>query len=95
MFMLTPAQGMFLTAGWMVLVLSLLLGVFRLLPRSRRVVPAYVTCPMLNQTLGAQVMRDDWTRACCQVVRCDALGRFAPVSCNQRCLRTAAPLTGV
>ena len=95
MFMLTPAQGVLLTAGWLALTTTLLLGVFRLLPRSRRQVPAYVTCPMLGRPTGAQLMRDEWTRGFCEVVRCDVLGSYAPVTSNRGCLKAGrvAPLT--
>jgi hypothetical protein len=94
MFSLTPAQGGMLTAAWLALTTALLLGVFRFLPRSRRQVPAYVTCPMLGRPIGAHLMRDEWTRSFCEVVRCDALGGYAATTCNQRCLKTGriAPL---
>ena len=97
MFMLTTGEGMALAAGWLAFTVALLLGVFRVLPRSRRIVPAYVTCPVLNRRVGAQLARDEWTRGFRQVVRCDALGRCAPVTCNQRCLTTRplVPLAGV
>src|SRR5215475_9722469 len=91
MFMLTPTQGVLLTTGRLAFVTVVLLGVFRFLPRIRRPVPAYVTCPMLSRRVGAQVVRDEWTRGFCGVVRCDALGGAAPVTCNQRCL-TAGPV---
>ena len=42
MFMLTPSDGVLLAAGWLGLTTALLLGVFRLLPRSRRPVPINV-----------------------------------------------------
>src|SRR5262249_56187939 len=94
MFMLTSTQGVLLTTGWLAFVTVMLLGVFRFLPRIRRPVPAYVTCPMLSRRVGAQVVRDEWTRGFCGVVRCDALGGAAPVTCNQPCFKTrpAAPL---
>jgi hypothetical protein len=61
------------------------------------VVPAWVACPVLDRRVGAQLVRDEWTRSFCEVVRCDALGGSAPVTCNQRCLgraaRPAVPLT--
>ena len=49
---------------------------------------------MLGRRVGAQLMRDEWTRGFCDVVRCDALGSYAPVTCNQRCLKAGrvAPL---
>ena len=97
MFMLTPAQGVLLATGWLSVVTALLLGVFRFLPRSRTVVPAYVSCPMLSGRVRAQLVRDEWTRGFCEVVRCDALGGAAPGTCNGRCLRRSArpavPLT--
>lgn len=93
MFMLTTSEGILLAAGWLALTAALLLGVFRLLPRSRRMVPAYVTCPVLNRRVGAQLARDEWTRSFRDVVRCDALGHCAPVICNQRCLKTAPVVT--
>ena len=95
MFTLTPTLGVLLTTGWLAVVTVLLLGVFRFLPRSQRVVPAYVTCPMLGGKIGAQVVRDEWTRGFCAVVRCDALGGIARVTCTQNCLKTGAivPLT--
>ena len=87
MFMLTPAEGVLLMVGLFALTIALLLGVLVLLPRSRRLVPGYVTCPMLGRTIGARLVRDEWTRGLCRVVRCDALGGAAPVLCNQGCLR--------
>lgn len=89
MFTLTPAQGVLLAAGWLAFTTALLLGVFRFLPRSRRLVSAYVTCPVLDRRVGARLVRDEWTRGFCEVVRCDALGGYAPVTCNQACLRGA------
>jgi len=91
MFMLTTTQVTLLAAGWLTLTGALLLGVFRFLPRSRRPVPAYVTCPVLNRRVGAELSRDEWTRSLREVVRCDTLGRCAPVTCNQRCL-AASPV---
>ena len=95
MFTLTPAQAVLLTTGWLGLVAALLLGVFKLLPRSRRPVPAYVTCPMLGAQIRAQLVRDEWTRGFCEVLSCDALGGYAAVTCNRGCLRSGriAPLT--
>ena len=97
MFMLTTADALGLATVSLGLMAALLLGVFRFLPRSRRIVPAYVTCPVLNRRVGAQLARDEWTRSFRDVVRCDALGHCAPVICNQRCLKTApvVTLTGV
>jgi len=96
MFMLTPAQGIVVAGGWLTLLALLLLGVFRLLPRSRRIVPVSLTCPVLGRRVGAEAARDEWTRGFDAVVRCDALGRCAPVTCNQRCLKMAVePLAGV
>ena len=97
MFMLTTVDALLLAAVSLALMAALLLGVFRFLPRSRRIVPAYVTCPVLNRRVGAQLARDEWTRRFRQVVRCDALGRCASVTCNQRCLSTrpVVPLGGV
>ena len=87
MFMLTPAAGVLLMAGLLALTIVLSLGVFVFLPRSHRLVSGYVTCPMLGRTIGARLVRDEWTRSVCRVVRCDALGGTAPVMCNQGCLR--------
>jgi hypothetical protein len=87
MFMLTPAEGLLLAGGWLALTTAVLVGAF--VSRSRRAVPAYVTCPMLHRRVSAEVERDEWTRGLCRVVRCDALGRATGL-CNQRCLRTAA-----
>lgn len=97
MFMLTTADALLLAAVSLALMAALLLGVFRFLPRNRRIVPAYVTCPVLNRRVGAQLARDEWTRTFRSVIRCDALGRCAPVTCNQRCLRAGpvVPLGGV
>jgi len=92
MFMLTTTQVTLLAAGWLTLTGALLLGVFRFLPRSRRPVPAYVTCPVLNRRVGAVLSRDEWTRGFREVVRCDTLGRCARVTCNQRCLATSPVL---
>ena len=89
MFVLTLSEAVMLGLGWLAIVTILLLGVLVLLPRSRRLVPAYVRCPVLGQAVAAQVMRDEWTRRFCQVTRCDALGGIAPVTCNQKCLRIA------
>jgi hypothetical protein len=87
MFMLTPMQALVLAAGSLAVVTALLLGVFVLMPRSRRVIAAYVVCPVLSHAVAARVARDEWTRGFREVVRCDALGRSAKVVCNQRCLR--------
>jgi hypothetical protein len=91
MFMLTTTEVTLLTVGWLSLTGALLLGVFRFLPRSRRPVPAVVTCPLLNRRVLAELLRDEWTRSFREVVRCDTLGRCAPVTCNQRCL-AASPV---
>jgi len=90
MFMLTTTEATLLAAGWLTMTAGLLLGVFRFLPRSRRPVQAYVTCPLLHRRVGAELSRDEWTRSFREVMRCDALGRCAPVTCSQRCL--AAPV---
>jgi hypothetical protein len=90
MFTLTPAQAMLLTTGWLAVISVLLLGVFKFLPRSRRRVPAYVTCPMLGARIGAQLVRDEWTRGFREVLSCEALGGYAPVTCNRKCVRAAA-----
>jgi hypothetical protein len=89
MFMLTPAQALLLTTGWLAVITVLLLGVFKLLPRSRRRVPAYVTCPLLGARIGAQLARDEWTRGFCEVLSCEALGGYA-VTCDRKCLLAAA-----
>ena len=92
MFTLTPVQAMLLAGGTLAVVAALLFGVFVFLPRSRRLVAAYVTCPVLERAVGAEVARDEWTRSVCDVVRCDALGRSATVICNKRCLRGVVAL---
>jgi len=92
MFMLTMTEVTLLATGWLGLTGGLLLGVFRFLPRSRRPVPALVTCPLLGRQVGAVLSRDEWTRGFPEVVRCDTLGRCAPVTCNQRCLATSPVL---
>jgi hypothetical protein len=96
MFTLTPTQGVLLMTGWLSVVLAVLLAL-RFGPRSRRLVPAYVTCPVLNRRVGAQLVRDEWTRGFCDVVRCDVLGAAAPVTCDRGCLARGrvAPMTRV
>lgn len=86
MFTLTPMEAALLTAGVVAVTIGLMLGVFLVFPRSPREVSAYVTCPLLARRIGARLVRDEWTRHMKAVVRCDALGRYAPVTCNQRCL---------
>jgi hypothetical protein len=94
MFTLTPVDAMLLGSGTLAVLTALLLGVFLFLPRSRRLLAAYVSCPVLDRRVTAEVARDEWTRGFCDVVRCDALGRSATVVCNKRCLRRAvAPAT--
>jgi hypothetical protein len=88
MFTLTMLEGALLVTGILAVTIVLLLGVLFVFPRSRREIAGYVTCPVLSRRLGARLVREDWTRRCEKVVRCDALGRYAPVTCNQRCLRT-------
>jgi len=96
MYMLTPAQGIALAGGWLTLLTLLLLGVFGRWPRDTRIVPVSVTCPLLGRRVGAHAARNEWTRGFTAVVRCEALGCCAPVTCNQRCLAMpVAPLAGV
>jgi hypothetical protein len=97
MFMLTMTEATLLAAGWLAMTGGLLLGVFRFLPRSRRPVQALVTCPLLHRRVGAELSRDEWTRRFREVLRCDTLGRCAPVTCSQRCLATSrvVPLAAV
>ena len=96
MFTLTVGQAVVLGAIWLALMTALLLGVFALFPRSRRLVPAQVTCPALDRRVGAVVAREEWTRRFCQVVSCDALGGYAGNICGHRCLRRGdvTPLAG-
>ena len=88
MFTLTLLEAALLVMGILAVTIALLLGVLFAFPRSRREIGGYVMCPVLNRWLGARLAREDWTRRCDKVVRCDALGRYAPVTCNQPCLRT-------
>ena len=87
MFTLTVGQAVVLGAIWLGLTTGLLLGVFALFPRSRRLLPARVTCPALDRRVGAVVARDEWTRGFCEVVSCDARGGYAGNICGHRCLR--------
>ena len=87
MFMLTPMEGTVLAAGILAVTMVLVLGVLFAFPRSRREVSGYVSCPVLSRRLGARLVHNVWTRRFERVVRCDALGGYAPVTCSQRCLR--------
>ncbi|HEY2991768.1 MAG TPA: hypothetical protein VGM22_03085 [Methylomirabilota bacterium] len=87
MFTLTPMEATLLAVGVLTVTSALVLGVLFAFPRSGREIAAYVRCPMLSRRLGARLVRDDWTRRFDRVVRCDALGSYAPLTCNQRCLR--------
>lgn len=87
MFTLTPMESALLSAWILVVTIALVLGVLFAFPRSRREVSEYVSCPVLSRRLGARLVHNVWTRRFERVVRCDALGRYAPVTCNQRCLR--------
>jgi hypothetical protein len=87
MFTLTPMETVLLAAVVLAATSGLVLGVLFVFPRSRREVSGYVSCPLLSRWLAARLVRDDWTRRFERVTRCDALGCYAPVTCNQRCLR--------
>ena len=93
---LTTMQLAWLLTGWLLLSALLVLGVVVVFPRSRRLVPTRVMCPMLNAPVMAQLVRDEWTRGFTAVSRCEPLGRCARVLCDERCLRdrAASPLAG-
>jgi hypothetical protein len=91
MFTLTPIEAALLAAGLLVATTMLVAGVLAAFRRSRQVVSAEVTCPMLQRRVGAQLERDEWTRRFTHVVRCAALGGGAARLCNQGCLRAKAP----
>jgi hypothetical protein len=91
MYSVTTLDGMLLAAGLLATMVLLVLGVLVVFPRSLRVLPARVYCPMLRRRVGAELARDDWTLGFMDVVRCSVLGRPGPVPCTKGCLSASVP----
>ena len=91
MYSVTTLEGLLLAAGVLAATAVLVLGVLVVFPRSLRVLPARVYCPLLGRRVGAELARDDWTLGFMDVVRCAVLGRPGPVPCTKRCLSASVP----
>ncbi len=91
MYSVTTLEGMLLAAGLLATLAVLVLGVLAMFPRSRRILPARVYCPLLQQRVGAELERDDWTLRFRNVVRCSVLGRLGAASCSKGCLSASVP----
>ena len=64
---------------------ALVLAVLLFFPRALQARAAQVTCPLLGQTVTAQIVRDAWTLRCTDVRRCSVLGGDVAL-CRKACL---------